>query len=129
MSDEKKQSKGKVLSRMLKAGIRNRERFAEISRELERYDYEDTDEMYKDWPTDLDFRAKVMKTQQYKREIGSRLYSANPTFRVQAREGTPIESVQRSMLMGEYLNWAKGENGLYCRTGFVGEPHPRPRHH
>lgn len=105
--------KGQTLVRMLDAAKKARGEFDRITDELERYDHGDYAEEYEQWDPGLSFQAKIHKTQQYKREVGSRLYRTNPQFRVEPHPHLPPIRKHRAKLMEQYLNRAARETGLY----------------
>ena len=103
--------KGQTLVRMLDAAKKARGEFDRIADELERYDHGDYTEEYEAWDPGLSFQAKIHKTQQYKREVGSRLYRTNPQFRVEPHPHLPPIRQARANLMEQYLNRAARETG------------------
>jgi hypothetical protein len=108
-----KNPKAATLQRLVDAGIKARGRFDKVREELERYEYGDEEEDYQAWAPELSFKSKVYKTSQFKREIGSRLYNNNPTFRVEPRKQLGEASEIRSALMEDYLNYIPRECDLF----------------
>ena len=106
--------RGQTLLRLIKQGEKYRdERFGKTAKELEVYDY--TDKVIDDitWDDAISFKIKVRKTSQFKREIGARLFNANPTFRSNAQPWSTPVSQTRAAIMEAYLNYCKNENDLF----------------
>jgi hypothetical protein len=103
---------------MLAAAKKAKCRFDDVRRQIEKYDYDgDTGEDKNVlWDEDITFRAKVHKTQQFKREVGARLYVNNPTFRSEPRKWAGEQAMARSNVIAEYLNYCSKENGLFSNV-------------
>lgn len=105
-------ARGKVLLRLVDAARKEKERFDKTRNKIEEYDYGDAMTDYTSWDPDLSFRAKVYKTQQFKREIGSRLYNNNPHSIVTVRDWAPQEAQIRAKIGEDYLNYIPQENHM-----------------
>ena len=105
--------KGETLSRLLSAGRQAREHFDKQAEEIARYDYGHEIEHYQNWDTSLSFYAKVYKAQQFKREVGARLYKDNPVFRLSPKRQADEGATLRTELMTDYLNEVVKENGFF----------------
>ena len=106
--------KAAILCRLIEQGERYRdERFGKTAKQLEQYDY--TEKLLDDitWDQEITFNIKVRKTSQFKREIGSRLFNANPTFRAASQPWSKQKSRERADIIEAYLNYCTQENGFF----------------
>lgn len=105
--------KGKTLARLISSAKAARSDFDKTADTIAKYDKGGPDEMYQNWDTCLSFKSKVFKTQQYKREVGSRLYKDNPQFNVTPKRMDVSLSIERTKLIQTYLNEVVKENSFF----------------
>lgn len=102
---------GQVLKRLVENGIKVRDvRFGKTAKALEVYDQSDDLPWDTEHDPQLSEYIKINLTQQYKREIGARLYNAAPVFKVTAQPWSQPIARNRSAMMDAYLNYCGGES-------------------
>src|SRR6056297_1306516 len=112
--DDYKSPKGRLLKRLIESGIQERDRrFGKVAKELDIYDYSDKTPWEVTWDESLSWYTKIHVTQQFKREIGSRLYNQNPIFRAEAQEWSTPDSQVRANVVEALLNYARNENDFH----------------
>lgn len=104
--------KATILARLIEAGKKCRERFAQTAEELADYDANDAQGSI-EWPAELSFYAKTNKTQQFKREIGARLLNTYPTYRAAPKRWAGQQSQMLAAMTEELLNISASETDEY----------------
>lgn len=116
MTDDNHSSKAdltaQILHNVLSSAKKARSQYDDVAKELAIYDF-GTERPKEDYfINDIGIIGKIYKVQQYKREIGPRLYNKNPSVKVTPRSEDPLK-VARSELMEKYINYCIDQSSFY----------------